>query len=44
MKHLLSIADLTTDSATELLDEAERFEQALLGREVRKLPTCAAAP
>ncbi len=39
MKHLLSIADLTTDSATELLDEAERFEQALLGREVRKLPT-----
>lgn len=39
MKHLLSIADLTKDSATELLDEAERFEQALLGREVRKLPT-----
>ncbi|MFZ2527274.1 MAG: aspartate carbamoyltransferase catalytic subunit [Rhodococcus sp. (in: high G+C Gram-positive bacteria)] len=39
MKHLLSIADLTTESATELLDEAERFEQALLGREVRKLPT-----
>lgn len=39
MKHLLTIADLTRDSATELLDEAERFEQALLGREVRKLPT-----
>lgn len=39
MKHLLSIADLTEASATELLDEAERFEQALLGREVRKLPT-----
>jgi len=39
VKHLLSIADLTRDSATELLDEAERFEQALLGREVRKLPT-----
>ncbi|MEE2034025.1 aspartate carbamoyltransferase catalytic subunit [Rhodococcus chondri] len=39
MKHLLSIADLNRDSATELLDEAERFEQALLGREVRKLPT-----
>ncbi|UYP20742.1 aspartate carbamoyltransferase catalytic subunit [Rhodococcus sp. Z13] len=39
MKHLLTIADLTKDSATELLDEAERFEQALLGREVRKLPT-----
>ncbi|NLU65208.1 aspartate carbamoyltransferase catalytic subunit [Rhodococcus sp. HNM0563] len=39
MKHLLSIADLSRDSATELLDDAERFEQALLGREVRKLPT-----
>ncbi|MEU5840597.1 aspartate carbamoyltransferase catalytic subunit [Rhodococcus sp. NPDC047139] len=39
MKHLLTIADLTRDTATELLDEAERFEQALLGREVRKLPT-----
>ncbi|MGV9715597.1 aspartate carbamoyltransferase catalytic subunit [Rhodococcus pyridinivorans] len=39
MKHLLTIADLTKDSATGLLDEAERFEQALLGREVRKLPT-----
>ncbi|CAM3135317.1 aspartate carbamoyltransferase catalytic subunit [Prescottella defluvii] len=39
MKHLLSIAELTRDSATELLDEAERFEQALLGREVKKLPT-----
>ena len=39
MKHLLSVADLTTESATELLDEAERFEQALLGREVKKLPT-----
>ncbi|QNG18917.1 aspartate carbamoyltransferase catalytic subunit [Rhodococcus triatomae] len=39
MKHLLSIADLDRESATSLLDEAERFEQALLGREVRKLPT-----
>jgi len=39
VKHLLTIADLTKDSATGLLDEAERFEQALLGREVRKLPT-----
>ncbi|MDV6241845.1 aspartate carbamoyltransferase catalytic subunit [Rhodococcus opacus] len=39
MKHLLSIADLTRELAVELLDEAERFEQALLGREVRKLPT-----
>lgn len=39
MKHLLSVSDLTRESATSLLDEAERFEQALLGREVRKLPT-----
>ncbi|SNS22982.1 aspartate carbamoyltransferase catalytic subunit [Rhodococcoides kyotonense] len=39
MKHLLSVADLTRESATELLDEADRFEQALLGREVKKLPT-----
>ena len=39
MKHLLSIADLDRESAVELLDEAEWFEQALLGREVRKLPT-----
>ncbi|GGC59212.1 aspartate carbamoyltransferase catalytic subunit [Hoyosella rhizosphaerae] len=39
MKHLLSIQDLTRDSATDLLDEASRFEQALAGREVRKLPT-----
>ncbi|MGV9711173.1 aspartate carbamoyltransferase catalytic subunit [Gordonia sp. NPDC003424] len=39
MRHLLSTADLSLDEATELLDEAERFEQALTGREVRKLPT-----
>ncbi|MEU1950329.1 aspartate carbamoyltransferase catalytic subunit [Nocardia rhamnosiphila] len=39
MRHLLTVTDLDRDTATELLDEAERFEQALLGREVRKLPT-----
>ncbi|WP_037163064.1 aspartate carbamoyltransferase catalytic subunit [Rhodococcoides fascians] len=39
MKHLLSVADLCRESATELLDDADRFEQALLGREVKKLPT-----
>lgn len=39
MRHLLSVTDLDRTVATELLDEAERFEQALLGREVRKLPT-----
>ncbi|WP_067479530.1 aspartate carbamoyltransferase catalytic subunit [Nocardia amamiensis] len=39
MRHLLSVAALDRATATELLDEAERFEQALLGREVHKLPT-----
>ncbi|ALG84740.1 aspartate carbamoyltransferase catalytic subunit [Gordonia phthalatica] len=39
MKHLLSAADLTRDDAIDILDEAQRFEQALAGREVRKLPT-----
>ncbi len=39
MRHLLSVADLDRTAATELLDDAQRFEQALLGREVRKLPT-----
>ncbi|MBB3039925.1 aspartate carbamoyltransferase catalytic subunit [Hoyosella altamirensis] len=39
MKHLLSVSDLTPETALELLDEANRFEQALVGREVRKLPT-----
>jgi len=39
VKHLLSVADLSRESATELLDDADRFEQALLGREVKKLPT-----
>jgi aspartate carbamoyltransferase catalytic subunit len=39
MRHLLSVSDLTRETATELLDEAERFEQALMGREIRKLPT-----
>lgn len=39
MRHLLTVTDLDHDTATGLLDEAERFEQALLGREVHKLPT-----
>ena len=39
MRHLLSVTDLDREAATALLDEAQRFEQALLGREVRKLPT-----
>ncbi|ANY09498.1 aspartate carbamoyltransferase catalytic subunit [Pseudonocardia sp. HH130630-07] len=39
MRHLLSVADLDAGEATALLDTADRLRQALLGREVRKLPT-----
>ncbi len=39
MRHLLTTADLQRDTATALLDTADRLKQALLGREVRKLPT-----
>ncbi|PAY24777.1 aspartate carbamoyltransferase [Dietzia natronolimnaea] len=39
MKHLLSAADLDRDAALSILDEADRLKEALLGREVRKLPT-----
>ena len=39
MRHLLSTQDLSRAQATAILDEAERFEQALTGREVKKLPT-----
>lgn len=39
MKHLLSVADLDAAAATALLDTSDRLRQALLGREVRKLPT-----
>ncbi|AQT82855.1 aspartate carbamoyltransferase [Mycolicibacterium litorale] len=39
MRHLLSAADLSRDEATAILDNADRFRQALLGREVKKLPT-----
>ena len=38
-RHLLSAADLTRDAATAILDDADRFRQALLGRDVKKLPT-----
>lgn len=38
-RHLLTTAALGRVEATEILDEAERFEQALLGRDVKKLPT-----
>jgi aspartate carbamoyltransferase catalytic subunit len=39
MKHLLSAADLSREDAVAILDDADRFSQALLGREVKKLPT-----
>ncbi|WP_167102655.1 aspartate carbamoyltransferase catalytic subunit [Mycobacterium sp. DL592] len=39
VRHLLSAADLSRDEATAILDNADRFKQALLGREVKKLPT-----
>ncbi|GED97898.1 aspartate carbamoyltransferase catalytic subunit [Gordonia crocea] len=39
MRHLLSTADLSRDDALGILDDAEGFAQALLGREIRKLPT-----
>lgn len=39
MRHLLSAADLSRDDAVAILDNADRFSQALLGREVKKLPT-----
>ena len=42
-RHLLSAADLTRDDATAILDNADRFRQALLGREVKKLPDAARA-
>jgi aspartate carbamoyltransferase catalytic subunit len=38
-KHLLSAADLDLDAATLILDTAEQMDQALAGREVKKLPT-----
>ena len=38
-KHLLSAADLCRAEAEEILDEADRLQQALLGREGKKLPT-----
>jgi aspartate carbamoyltransferase catalytic subunit len=39
VKHLLSAGDLSRDEALAVLDTAERMDNALAGREVRKLPT-----
>ncbi|OCB15696.1 aspartate carbamoyltransferase [Mycolicibacterium porcinum] len=38
-RHLLAAGDLSRDDATAILDDADRFREALLGREVKKLPT-----
>ena len=38
-RHLLAAADLTREDATAILDDADRFAESLLGREVKKLPT-----
>lgn len=39
MKHLLDIASLTRDDIIGLMDEADRFRETLLDREIKKLPT-----
>jgi aspartate carbamoyltransferase catalytic subunit len=39
MRHLLSCEGIDPDAATAILDTAGALKQALLGREVRKLPT-----
>ena len=38
-RHLLAAGDLSRGQAIAILDDADRFAQALVGREVRKLPT-----
>ena len=39
MKHLIDIADLRREEIVGLMDEADRFREALDGREIKKLPT-----
>lgn len=39
MKHLIDIADLSREEIIGLMDEADRFREALDGREIKKLPT-----
>jgi len=39
VRDLVSIADLSEQEILSLMDEADRFEEALRGREVKKLPT-----
>lgn len=35
----MAAGDLTRDEATAILDDADRFAQALVGRDIKKLPT-----
>lgn len=39
MKHLLNLGDLNASEITDLMDEADRFAEALHGRQMKKLPT-----
>ena len=39
MKHLIDIKDLSREEILGIMDEAERFREALAGREIKKLPT-----
>ena len=39
MKHLIDIADLSREEIVGLMDEADRFREALDDREIKKLPT-----
>ena len=39
MKHLIDMAELDKSEIIGLMDEADRFREALEGREVKKLPT-----
>ena len=39
MKHLIDIADLSREEIVGLMNEADRFREALDGREIKKLPT-----
>lgn len=39
MKHLIDIADLSREEIIGLMDEADRFREALDGRDIKKLPT-----
>ena len=39
MRHLIDIADLSREEIIKLMDEADRFREALDGREIKKLPT-----